>query len=202
MSARHVAVALAAGAWLTLAPAVAAQPDPDWPCQQVKVPRLSLAAIWSGPMPEQIDWRQDRDVAGLVRATAQRRVPIERAQGEIHDFAQRNEPDKQAKLLAVLSGLFNVLDDERAAVVVGLDRFGARQKELAAALREDNARLRALQADPASDAGELNQMTQKVTWNAEVFQDRRRSLRYACDVPGKIEQRLFALARTIETELP
>jgi hypothetical protein len=39
-----------------------------------------------------------------------------------------------------------------------------------------------------------------VMWNAEVFQDRRRSLSYACDVPGKIEQRLFALARTIQEE--
>jgi hypothetical protein len=93
-----------------------------------------------------------------------------------------------------------VLDDERGAVVAGLDRFGARQRELAASLRDDNAKLHALQADPASDAGELNQMTQKVMWNAEVFQDRRRSLSYACDVPGKIEQRLFALARTIQEE--
>jgi hypothetical protein len=27
-------------------------------------------------------------------------------------------------------------------------------------------------------------------------------LSYACDVPGKIEQRLFALARAIQQELP
>jgi hypothetical protein len=38
-------------------------PDPDWPCQQIKVPRLSL--------------------------TAKRRLPIEQAQNEIHDFARR-----------------------------------------------------------------------------------------------------------------
>ena len=41
-------------------------------------------------------------------------------------------------------------------------------------------------------------MTQRVTWEAQVFQDRRQALRYACDVPSKIEQRLFALARTIQ----
>jgi hypothetical protein len=181
----------------------AAPPDPDWPCQQIKVPRLSLAAIWSGPLPEQqqSDWRQDQPVADLVQETARRRVPIEQAQNEIHDFAQRNTLQKQPKLLELLAGLFSVLDDDRNAVVAGLDRFGARQRELAVNIREDNAKLRALQADPASDAGELNQMTQKVTWNAEVFQDRRQALSYACDVPGKIEQRLFALARTIELEL-
>jgi hypothetical protein len=176
-------------------------PDPDWPCQQIKVQRLSLASIWSGPPPEQAqaEWRADPAVADLVREIAERRLPNEQAQNEIHDFARRAQ-DKQSKLLELLAGLFSVLDDERGAVVAGLDRFGARQRELAASLRDDNAKLHALQADPASDAGELNQMTQKVMWNAEVFQDRRRSLSYACDVPGKIEQRLFALARTIQEE--
>jgi hypothetical protein len=44
-------------------------------------------------------------------------------------------------------------------------------------------------------------MTQQVTWEAEVFQDRRQALSYACDVPGKIEQRLFAIAHQIQQEL-
>lgn len=178
-------------------------PDPDWPCQQIKMSRLSLAAIWSGPPldQQQTDWRQDQPVADLVRETAQRRVPIEQAEHEIRDFAQRTAQQKQPKLLALAAGLFTVLDEERSAVVAGLDRFGARQRELAVSLREDNAKLHAMQADPASDAGDVNQMMQKVMWNAEVFQDRRRALSYACDVPGKIEQRLFALARIIQREL-
>jgi hypothetical protein len=181
----------------------AASPDPNWPCQQIKVPRLSLAAIWSGPMPEQQgdDWRTDQAVAALVRQTAQRRMPIEQARNAIHDFARASQ-DRQQKLLELLAGLFGVLDDECAATIEGLDRFGARQRQLAASLREDNAKLGALRADPSSDAGEVSQMTQKVMWNAEVFQDRRRSLSYACEVPGKIEQRLFALARAIQSELP
>lgn len=175
-------------------------PDPDWPCQQIKVARLSLAAIWSGPLPDQqqTDWRQDQQVADLVRETAPRRQPIEQARTEIHDFAQRTT---QPKLLALFDGLFSVLDDERDAVIAGLDRFGARQRELAVSIREDNEKLRALRNDPASDASELNQTMQKVMWEAEVFQDRRQALSYACDVPGKIEQRLFALARTIQAEL-
>jgi hypothetical protein len=94
-----------------------------------------------------------------------------------------------------------VLNDERSTVVAGLDRSGARQKELAARLRSDNEKLRSMQADHAADAGEVNQMTQRTTWEAQVFQDRRQALSYACDVPGKIEQRLFALARTIQEVL-
>ena len=174
--------------------------DPDWPCEQIKVPQLSLAAVWSGPPldQKQVDWQQDQQVADLVQETAQRRVPIEQAQEKVHAFAAQAGDQKQPRLLQLLAGLFSVLDEERNSVIAGLDRFGARQKELAAELRDDNEKLHTLQADTKSEAGDVNQLTQRVTWEAQVYQDRRQALRYACDVPSKIEQRLFALARTIQ----
>jgi hypothetical protein len=198
--------AFALGALLAAAAAHAAPPgprDPDWPCQQIKVPRLSLAAIWSGPSldVQQSDWRQDQQVVDLVHDVAQRRVPIEQAQDRIHAFAQQAGEKRQPQLLELLAGLFSVLDDERGAVMAGLDRFGLRQKELAAAIREDNEKLRTLQANPSTDADEVNRMVQQVTWDAEIFRDRRQALSYACDVPGKIEQRLFALAKIIQQEM-
>lgn len=177
--------------------------DPDWPCQQIKVPELSLASVWAGPTvdPQQTDWQDDQAVADLVHEVAQRREPLAQAQDKIHAFAQQAKQQKQQKLLALLAGLFSVLDEERGAVIAGLDRFGNRQKELAAGIRDDNDKLRQMQADSTADAGAVNQMVQRVTWEAEIFQDRRQALSYACDVPGKIEQRLFALARTIQQDL-
>ena len=123
-----------------------------------------------------------------------------RARGFTHSVQQVRE-QREPKLLGLLAGLFSVLDEQHGAVLAGLDRFGARQKELAAAIREDNEKLRTLQADPSADASEVNRLVQQVTWDAEVFRDRRQALSYACDVPGKIEQRLFALARIIQQEL-
>jgi hypothetical protein len=177
--------------------------DPNWPCQQIKVSDMSLASVWSGPTidPTDTGWKNDAAVADLVEKLAPRRQPLEQTQTALHDFAQRAGPEKQQQLLQVLVGLFSVLDQERGTVIAGLDRFGIRQKELAAGLREDNEKLRQLQGDSAADAGAVNQMVQRVTWEAEVFQDRRQVLSYACDVPGKIEQRLFGLARTIQQDL-
>ena len=79
---------------------------------------------------------------------AQRRVPLAQAQDAVHAFAQQANEQKQQKLLALMAGLFSVLDQERGGVIAGLDRFGARQKELAAGIREDNDKLRQMQADP------------------------------------------------------
>jgi hypothetical protein len=191
-----------------LAPVVAfADPpgvrDPNWPCQQIKVPELSLAAVWSGPKVdlEQTGWQDDPAIADLVQKLVPRREPIDQAQLLIHDFAQHAGKRKQAQLLQLLVGLFTDLGQERDSVISGLDRFGGRQKELAAQVREDNEKLRGLQTEAAPDTQAIEQMTQKVTWEVQVFQDRRQALTYACDVPGKIEQRLFSLARLIQQEL-
>jgi hypothetical protein len=177
--------------------------DPDWPCQQGKITHLSLAAVWSGPAldGQQGEWQQDPQLADLVQQMTQRRVPIDQVQARIRAFAAQAGGQKAPKLLSAFSAVFDSLDAERSTVIDGLDRFGARQKELAAALREDTEKLRVMQADPASDAGEINQMVQRVSWEAQVFQDRRQALSYACEVPGKIEQRLFAIARATQDAL-
>jgi len=206
MSRRFTCGALLALFAASVAAAHAAPPgprDPDWPCQQIKVPQLSLASVWSGPPVgrQQIDWRQDQPVVDLAHELSQRRIPIEQAKDRISGFAQQAGEQRQPKLLALLVALFSVLDEERGAVMAGLDRFGARQKELAAAIRDDNEKLRSLQANPSADQGEVNRMVQQVTWDAEVFRDRRQALSYACDVPARIEQRLYALAQAIQQDL-
>jgi hypothetical protein len=191
-----------------LAPGLAlAQPsrarDPDWPCQQIEVPEMSLAAVWAGPAVNTDDagWRDNPAVAEEVQKLAPRRVPIDQVKAMVADFARRAGEQKKTQLLQLLVGLFTALDEERGSVMAGLDRFGARQKELASEIRADNAKLRALQNDRTADAKAVQQMTQQVTWEVEVFQDRRQALSYACAEPGKIEQRLFALAREIQQNL-
>ncbi|MDR3535876.1 MAG: hypothetical protein P4L71_05190 [Acetobacteraceae bacterium] len=163
---------------------------------------MSLAAIWSGPTLDlqQANWKSDLEVAELVQRLAPRREPLDRAQALIHGFAQQAGEQKQPRLLALLAGLFTTLSAQRDSVLTGLDRFGRRQKELAAQIRTDNEKLRTLQGNPASDANAVAQATQQVTWEAALFQDRRQAISYACDVPGKIEQRLFALAHAIQQE--
>lgn len=177
--------------------------DPDWPCEQIKVPELSLAAVWSGPAidPKHTAWQNDPTVADLVEKVAPRRVPIETAQSLLHNFAQQAGDKKQPQLLLVLGGVFDVLDQERNSVMAGLDRFGARQKELAAQIRGENEKLQAMQADPKADPKALQALTQRVTWDVQLFQDRRQALSYVCDVPNRIEQRLFALAHAIQGDL-
>ena len=39
--------------------------------------------------------------------------------------------------------------------------------------------------------------TERLTWETRIFEERVQSLTYVCEVPTLIEQRLYALAKTI-----
>jgi hypothetical protein len=172
--------------------------DPDWPCQQVKMGELSAASFWSGP-PATEDWQKDPAVAALVGTITQRRLPMDQATTRIAAFAAAT--DKQRTLPLLFAGAFDVLNRERETVVAGLDRFGQRQKVLAADLRQEGEDLRAAQAATPQDAGKIADLQQRIVWDQAFFERRRQSLHYACDVPATIEQRLYGLAKAIQAQL-
>ena len=199
------AAVAAAALLLAAGVAQAAMPvrDPDWPCQQIKVPHLSLGALWDGPdvTPYAATWSQDPDVAALAGQVAQRRVPLDQALQAIRAFAAAAGTQKQPRLLALMAGVFSLLDAQRSQVVAGLDRFGARQKELAAEILADMDKLRAQPAEGDAAPAQPGALSEQIGWQTRVFEQRRQTISYACAVPDTIEQRLFALARTISASL-
>jgi hypothetical protein len=176
---------------------------PDWPCVQAKVPDLSIAAVWDGPSIEQAQkaWQDDPTIRTLVARLAARRIPVEEAQKSIEDFlagAGATKPDKGVLLFA---GLFETFNRERTEVMNGLERLQRSEKELADHIRADVAAQREQQDKSQPDQAKIDELTNRVEWSTRIFEDRRKSIRYACEVPIIIERRLFALGRTIRQEL-
>ena len=178
-------------------------PERNWPCHQILVGRLSVAAVWSGPSIEGLAWRNDQAVADIVARFAARRTPLEDAERAIEEFGQSQGAGKTKKLVAVFAGLFETLNDERTQVIEGLLRFGAKQKELAEKIRAENALPREGPGQPPPDAGKQDGETgaRDLEWDLRVFDERRQSLTYVCETPALIEQLLFALARVIQRSL-
>ncbi|MBV8961866.1 MAG: hypothetical protein JOY97_02115, partial [Hyphomicrobiales bacterium] len=52
-----------------------------------------------------------------------------------------------------------------------------------------------------NDPNKLKELGDKLDWDTRIFEDRSRSITYACEVPVLIEQRLFAIARMVEAKL-
>lgn len=178
----------------------AANQSPDWPCIQRKVPELSLGQIWNGPeLPAAAkDWSRDKNIDALVHELAARRLPLADAQKDIQDFAA-GLPSGEAdgKLAMLVQGLFDHMNAERSQVISGIARYARRQLDIAARLRKEGQDVDALRNKPDADVDAIAAQTERLTWETRIFDERVQSLRYVCEVPTLIEQRLYALAKTI-----
>jgi hypothetical protein len=195
---------LVTGECLSLSPAHAAgRPDPNWPCVQPKVPQMSIAAIWDGPSIADVGnaWEDNPALRELIVRLAARRTSMDEAQKAIARFITGDPTGKQDKAKKLIAGLFDTLNQQRAEVMRGIERVDQKQKDLADKIRSDVATLRELQDKPEPDESKITALAGEVEWSTRIFEERRKTIRYVCEVPTIIEQRTFALARTIRRAL-
>ncbi len=199
---QYLFLLIAAIAWTAVPDtAMAADPRfPDWPCVQIKVPEISIAAVWSGPPTEDVGntWEDDPATRNLVARLAARRTPLDAAEAAISEFITGDPADRQEKGKLLFAGLFTTLNQERSQVMDGLERFSRQQAAFADRIRLEMSELRGLQDAPDHDRNNLEELTNRIEWDTRIFDERRQTISYACEVPVQIEQRLFALARTIQ----
>ncbi len=171
---------------------------PDWPCVQAKVPEISVVAVWDGPPIEQAAaWQAEPDIKELVARLAVRRTPMEEAQERIARFLTGDAAAKAEKGKLLFAGLFETLNSERDAVMNGLERLTRSEKGLAEQIKSDTSAMHELQDASSPDQTKIDELASRIEWNMRIFEDRRKSIRYACEVPIIIEKRLFVLSRAI-----
>jgi DNA polymerase III alpha subunit len=175
---------------------------PDWPCAQAKVPEISLAAVWAGPPLDDVadKWKQDAKIGALVEKLAARRTPLEEAQKAITEFLA-GSADKTTAGKVLFAGLFDALNAQRASVMNGLERVTRKQREAAEKIRADTIALQALQSASPPDQTQIDALSNQLEWETRIFEDRRHVVQFVCEVPTTIDQRLFALGRTIQQEM-
>ena len=176
---------------------------PDWPCAQAKVPDVSLAAVWAGPPLDDVaeKWKDDAKVSALVPRLAARRTPLDEAQKTITELLAGSAKDKTATGKLLFAGLFDTLNAQRSSVLGGLERVTRKQREAADKIRTDTLALQALQDASPPDQAKIEELGNQLVWETRIFEDRRRVIRFVCEVPTAIDQRLFALGRTIQQEM-
>ncbi len=184
--------------------ALAADPRfPDWPCAQAKVPEVSLAAVWNGPALDDVisKWKDNPRVSALATRLAARRTPLDEAEKAVTEFLSEAPAEKTERGKLLFAGLFEKLNAERNAVMNGLERTTRKQREAAEKVRSDTVALQALQDAANKDQAKIDELSNQLVWETRIFEDRRRVIKFVCEVPTAIDQRLFALARAIQQEM-
>jgi len=195
------AVAAMAACWTQ--PCLALDPRyPDWPCQQLKVPGIAVASVWNGPSIDGVDAKPtDSKQADLVARLAARRTPMEDAKKLIADYLAGTDAERQQKAKTLFASLYSTLNAQRDEVMSGIERFSRKQKSAAEDIRADAQKLRDMQDKAGADPAQTENLVSQLAWQTRIFEDRRKSTSYVCDVPVQIEKRLFDLGSAIASDL-
>ncbi|RXG85509.1 MULTISPECIES: hypothetical protein [Bradyrhizobium] len=176
---------------------------PDWPCTQAKVPEISLAAVWAGPPLDDVQnkWKDDAKISALVAKLSARKTPLDEAEKSVREFLAASASDKTANAKLLFAGLFDTLNAQRSQVMNGLERVSRKQREAADKIREETLALQALQGATPRDDAKVEALSNELIWKTRIFEDRHKVVRFVCEVPTTIDQRLFALGRVIQQEM-
>jgi hypothetical protein len=186
----------------------ASHPEPDWPCVQRKVPTLSAGAMWSGPALDEKAaeaWRDNPAVAAFVPKLVSRRTAEEELPKLIEEFAAGLKEKKAETLTLTFAGAFAEINTLRSEIIRGVGRYAKSQQRRSNALKTARESLDALQAKPEkTEAGnaKIAELTDQVQWQTRIFDDREAMSTYVCELPVLLEQRIFTIAREIQSRLP
>ena len=188
----------------SIAAALAADPRyPDWPCTQAKVPEISLTAVWAGPALDDVEskWKDDAKIGALVSKLSARKTTMDEAEKSVKEFLAASAADKANNAKLLFAGLFDTLNAQRSQVMNGLERVSRKQREAADRIRDETLELQALQGATQRDEARVDALSNDLIWKTRIFEDRSKVVRFVCEVPTNIDQRLFALGRVIQQEM-
>lgn len=179
-------------------PAAAADyADPTWPCIQRKVEHLSVALMWSHPIPETApDGALAGEIGNLAGELALRRVEVEDLRPRVEAFATENAGDPDI-LGRVFQTVFDRLDTRRTRIMRGIGDFSESQIALSEQIDATRLEMDTLMKADAPDFDKVDALEEKLDWDQVIYSDRQKSITYLCETPQLLERRLFAIAQLL-----
>lgn len=178
----------------------------EWPCVQRRVETLTVGQIWDGPSVEGLSgWFRDPKLVELIEALSSRRVPLEKAEAAIKSYAEGlPEGERDQKLTLLFAGLFDKVAGQRRTVMSGIVKYQKSQIERSKELERQTSELARLQDQAASNesaAKDLAAAEERFNWAQRIFQERQSNIPLACELPVLIEERLYAVTRSIRENM-
>lgn len=197
-----VILTLAMRSLLAATAAHAAGNQGDWPCIQREVPEISAGMVWSGGALDAGDqsWLAEPSVAPKVLELTSRRKTSDEAVAIIDEFAAGLAQDRSRLLTALFTGTFQRINAERAQIIAGIKRYARKQMGLATLIKDRSAQRAELSHKPSpsqEDERKLAELTEQIAWDTRIYEEREQSLRYVCETPVLLEQRLFQIGRHV-----
>ncbi len=174
--------------------------ESEWPCVQRLVDGIPLSTVWQGPSVEEYAavWWEDETLLPLVDELLDETLTEKESTDIINGYAATLGEDKEKKLLALFSGLFQRSSELRARQIRGIKQFYRRQVERAEHLGLMSEELRKMGKEGiGEESPEYVGLSETLIWNTRIYDERNKLTDYVCEEPVFLEQRLGVQARVI-----
>ncbi|MEO1138389.1 MAG: hypothetical protein AAFW87_02935 [Pseudomonadota bacterium] len=176
--------------------------DPEWPCVQRKVERLSLGVMWAQPVPEgPLPDAVDDAAKELVSTLVLRRVPLDEAEALIDRFVANTPEADNAVLGQIFRDVFTRIDNERTRLIGGISRYSLAQIEAAKRIDDLRVEMDMIMAQEEPDFDRVDVIEEQLDWDQRIYRDRALSLTYVCETPVLMEKRAYAIAQALAKHL-
>ncbi|GAB4514504.1 MAG: hypothetical protein Tsb0019_12550 [Roseibium sp.] len=175
--------------------------DPTWPCQQRKVETLSMALMWTDPLPDGFDAENPAalpaDARSLASLLSLRRYSLEEAEAAVRAFSEGDNDAAPERMATIFAHVFKTLGAARRQVIHGIESYSLKQIALAEKIDTTRTEMTVLMDANEPDYDKVDALEEQIDWDERVYRDRSKSLTYVCETPVLIEQRLYAIAHLL-----
>ena len=173
-----------------------------WPCVQPYVAEVSAGAFWTGELPSDEALKTDEMLMRLVEEASDRSISYQQSFEKIKTFLDQLEGSsleyKREQAASLIVALTNSINNKRAQVLKGIQRFSKRQQMMITRIEDQNTRIKAIQSENNPESvPTLADLEARQKWDIRVFEEREYQKNYLCEQSVLLEQRFFLLGRDI-----
>lgn len=180
--------------------------DPEWPCIQRLILKISPATMWPIPVEEgtETDYRQYPEIRKLSEQLGDIEVFTEGHRKSVATFAEGiAEAEREASLTLLATGVVDVSNRIRGNYIRGIKRYTRQQIVISEQIESTLNELSLLQDNETASDGKARRETEDtLRWHERVYDQRERSIQLLCEQPVELEQRLSEVLRYTAQYLP
>ena len=165
------------------------------PCQQHFADSLAPATYWedAAQLEHLPDWHKDKKISALVGKLAPRDEAEDDAVKQLAAF--RKAPHGKQALPLLFTGLVEETDRQRSEVIVKIRDMAERQVNLTGTIQKVDDEL---SKTPETEGAKRDEIAQRRGYLQRDYDSLDKTLRYACQIPVDLEERLGAFAKVLQ----
>ena len=171
----------------------------DWPCIQRYTPELSATVVWQQePSKQSLTLNDPIAHQKIVDVSTNLRNDIPLIESSLRGYLEEKANPSEIRNL-LFYDVFEHIQAKRKRILKGIFRYSEKQQKLAIRIDKQRTAISTALTSDQTDPAALEDLQSRQLWDSRAFRERKQQLTYLCEKPVKLEQRLFFIAKALNS---